>query len=499
MEQKRAKFVLKEGIIYKIYSYFDVYDLVRFGRISKKWRNFLYEIPMPIFENLNLDLTQGLSPYNRKRMKKFLLDQNPEMKEIINRYDDNNEAIEDEFELGPKWRKVQLHLLSQQIYEQVHFCAEIMTKIQVIKSIKINFNNDDLCDDENNFTTTLKCVKYFLTSISKFCKTVERFEVIFLRSNRIERNEQYAEEIKNFLQAISDQETLKESMKVVKFDSYGTEIMVGLISGFKNLEELKIVDCIYLEGDYFPIIKATCLQKLNLSGSHQIESSHIQMLVERNSQTLRSLKLDGENIDGEELTQIIAELKTLEELCIYYGNSASSDLLKVIAKHSQTLKKLVIRKNENFLEQDLVFFFGHKFPKLHTLILDECNNLDTEGVKKIATNCLALRYYSSEWCLKIDPCAIENLILNCESLENLSLSGMKTLDDTVFSKLFAHVKDGKGIVPLKLKEINFKMCNYLSKPVLEQMKEYYPNCTVIDYYGEPVECDDNEASNNSSF
>ena len=64
------------------------------------------------------------------------------------------------------------------------------------------------------------------------------------------------------------------------------------------------------------------------------------------------------------------------------------------------------------------------------------------------------------------------------------------IDDTIFSKIFKINKEntdnGLAVVPLKLKEINLKMCNYLSKPVLEQMKEYYPDLTIIDYYGEEV-------------
>ncbi|CAI2364143.1 unnamed protein product [Moneuplotes crassus] len=492
MEVRRGKLNIKEDIIYKIYSYFDIYDLARFQRISKRWRMYLYEIPMPIFENISIDFTQSLTFYNQNRLKRYLLDQNPGMEDIINEYNDNidNDVTEDGFEIGPKWRGAQLHLLSEQIYQQVHFIIEIASKKQIIKSISLNFNNTDICDDDYIFSTAIKCIRYFLIAVGNICKTVEKLEVTFLRSNRNEKNELYADEIKTFLEAIGESDTLKDSMKVLKFDSYCTEIMIGLIAGFYNLEELKISDCIFLEGEYFPIVKTNCLKKLNLSGSHQVESSHIQMLVENNSETLRSVKLDGEGMDGEELTEIIEKLNILEELCIYYGNSASSELLKVLLKHNQTLEKLVIRKNDNFLEQDLLFFFNNQFPVLHTLILDECTHLDTECVKKIAVNCTVLKSYSSEWCVKIDSTAIEHLLLNCCNLEKISLSGIKTINDSVFSKLFeineTRLSQDEEIFPLKLFEINFKMCNYLSKPVLQQMKEYYPACTVIDYYGEEI-------------
>lgn len=147
--------------------------------------------------------------------------------------------------------------------------------------------------------------------------------------------------------------------------------MVGLISGFVNLTEVNIMDCLYIEGEYFPLMKTTCLKKLNLSGSHQIGSEHIMNIVENNSETLRSLKLDGESLEGEKLTEIIQKINILEELCIYYGNSVSSDLLHELCKHSETLKRLVIRKNDNFLKQDFIFLFKNIFPKLKILRLDE--------------------------------------------------------------------------------------------------------------------------------
>ena len=139
-----------------------------------------------------------------------------------------------------------------------------------------------------------------------------------------------------------------------------------------------------------------------------------------------------------------------------------------------------------------ISYFSSKniFPKLKILRLDEWTNLDTKWVKKIATNCLALEEYSSEWCLKIESDAVQSLILNCENLQKLSFSGIKTIDDSIFAKLFEknakNLKEGLGIIPLRLESLNLKMWNYISKPALEQMKQYYPNLILIDYYGEEI-------------
>lgn len=172
----------------------------------------------------------------------------------------------------------------------------------MIKSIYINLNNTEICDDSYIFRTILKGFKYFLISIADLCKTVEVLEINFLVSNRNDKNEAYAEEIKTFLEVISEEKMLRESMRVIKFDSYAIEIMLGLIADFENLEVLKIIDCIFIEGEYLPLFKTKSLRELSLNGSHQIEYQHIEGLIEDNSDTLNCLKLDGENLDSEQLT-----------------------------------------------------------------------------------------------------------------------------------------------------------------------------------------------------
>lgn len=181
----------------------------------------------------------------------------------------------------------------------------------------------------------------------------------------------YGDEIKKFLESIGDNETLKESMKTLVFDSHATEIMVGLVTSFHNLETLELIDCNYLEGEYFPLIKTQKLRKLNLRGSHQIGYEHIQNLVVNNASTLRVLKIDGENISGDDFTVLIENIEELEQLSVYYANEASASLLKALAAHRNTIIKLKVRKNENFLSEDFSHFFSHKFPKLKSLVLDE--------------------------------------------------------------------------------------------------------------------------------
>ena len=188
-----------------------------------------------------------------------------------------------------------------------------------------------------------------------------------------------------FLQAIGANDSLKDSMRTIIFDSMATEIMIGLVSSFYNLETLKIIDCSYLQGEYFPLIKTERLRELNLSGSHQISYDKIFDLVKNNNESIRSLKIDGENIEGDQFSDLVKTIKVLEELCIYYANEAYSSLLHSLSKHSETLVKLVIRKNENFESDDFEYLFDRKMPNLRTLIFDEWTNL--------SSNCIFINSY----------------------------------------------------------------------------------------------------------
>ena len=350
---------------------------------------YLYDLPMPVFRRINIDFCQDLNNYNKLRFKRFLIEENGSVPVMFDQnlewIDQANDLDEEAVEIGPQWRKVRLQLLVKQIQEELYFLCKIATKRQIIDSIWLNFNNIDISDDDHAFYHVLKALKYFLTSISSNCKTVERLEIIFIRSHRNEKNEDYANEIKKFLVAIGSNESLKDSMKTIIFDSMASEIMVGLVSSFYNLETLKIIDWSYLQGEYFPLIKTDKLRQLNLSGSHQISYDKIFDLVVNNNETLRVLKIDGENIEGDQFSKIVKTIKVLEELCIYYANEAYSSLLHSLAKHSETLVKLVIRKNENFEAEDFEFLFDRKLPNLKSLVLDECSNLSSNSVEKIAT------------------------------------------------------------------------------------------------------------------
>jgi len=232
-------------------------------------------------------------------------------------------------------------------------------------------NNTEISDDDFLFKWIIKAMKQLMIRISSSCKSVEKLEIIFLHTHRADKNEEYAEEIKMFLEAIGNSESLRDSMKYLTFEANATEVMVGLISSFYNLEVLKIIDCSYLEGEYFPLIKTQKLKWLNLSGSHQINYDCIYRLVKNNSSTLRELKIDGENMESDQFSTLIDTMEVIEDLFIYFASSAKSDLLMLLSNHRNTIQKLVIRKNEYFESKELCEFFGEKFPKLTHLKLDD--------------------------------------------------------------------------------------------------------------------------------
>mmetsp|Transcript_414 Transcript_414/g.377 ORF Transcript_414/g.377 Transcript_414/m.377 type:complete len:165 (+) Transcript_414:128-622(+) len=164
---------------------------------------------MPIFRHINIDFSQGLNRYNKLRLKNFMNEKNPGREDLFENFsDEDNDITEEGEEIGLAYRKVKLQLLAQQIHYLLRFYMELATKKQVIKSIRINLNNTEISDDDGVFKTVLKALKFFLISISDLCRTVEKIEIVFLRSNRIDKNEAYVEEIKTFLEVLSSEQQI---------------------------------------------------------------------------------------------------------------------------------------------------------------------------------------------------------------------------------------------------------------------------------------------------
>lgn len=260
------------------------------------------DLPLTIFRKLSLDFSQSLNKYYVRQL-------NTQFKKQVEvplgfEYDSDNDITEQGLEVGTTWRKLRLHYLVKQIQEDLLFLSDIITTRQFILSLYINLNNTDISDDEDAFICILKGLKMILCMISDKCKSLHNMEVVFLRSHRQERNEVYGEEIKTFLGAIGENENIKDSMRSLVFDSYCSEVMIGLTSSFHLLQKLHIIDCNFLDGEYFPLIKSECLQELDLSGSHQIEYEHILTLVRQNYKTLHTIRVDGENIHEAEFNEI---------------------------------------------------------------------------------------------------------------------------------------------------------------------------------------------------
>lgn len=148
-----------------------------------------------------------------------------------------------------------------------------------------------------------------------------------------------------------------ETMKTLIFDSYCSEVMIGITSQFKKLQILRLIDWQFLFGEYFPLIKSQCLKELDLSGSHQIEFEYINNLVSQNAESLRVLRVDGENISGSEFNDLVETIEGLETFWVYYAQNADRSLLLALWKHRNMLKKLVLRKNEEFQEDDFDTLF----------------------------------------------------------------------------------------------------------------------------------------------
>ena len=73
------------------------------------------------------------------------------------------------------------------------------------------------------------------------------------------------------------------------------------------------------------------LRKVDFRGSYQIEFAEIVQCVKNNSKTIRSLAVDGENIENDEFLNLIEDIETFEELMIFFGENLTDCFLEALS------------------------------------------------------------------------------------------------------------------------------------------------------------------------
>lgn len=85
---------------------------------------------------------------------------------------------------------------------------------------------------------------------------------------------------------------------------------------------MRITNCGFVSGDFLHNLKSSQrnnLKVVDFKGSYQIEFEEIVKCIENNWKTVRSISVDGENVQNDQFMQAIAKVVELEDLRIYFG------------------------------------------------------------------------------------------------------------------------------------------------------------------------------------
>lgn len=156
--------------------------------------------------------------------------------------------------------------------------------------------------------------------------------------------------------------------------------------------------------------------------------------------------------------------------------------LKQKIEYSQQIQKLALRKGLLYSNQALKSLFQVPLPDLTSIVLDQCELLDTSAVLQIAKNCKNLQKLSVQWCIEVRDEAIAAVIVSCPHLKSLDCTGLKNLTgDCVRSAL--ETEDAGGWSGLRsMRYMSFQQCNQVEDSVLEQCFKRFPKIEIRDFY-----------------
>jgi hypothetical protein len=198
--------------------------------------------------------------------------------------------------------------------------------------------------------------------------------------------------------------------------------------------------------------------------------------------TLRTLKLDGENSNLEELITIIPNMNVLSELTVSYCENLSDRFLDMIVLISFQLKKLTLRKLRGVSKECFERFFKDaNFENLEKLDFYDAARLGNEAACYIAKN-KKLKYVDLSWTEMIRNCAVVNILKNCKLLEYLLLQGCKLLDENMLECFFED-DNNNDYKFTNLKKIDLTKCDLIVDKDIMKVIYKYNWITIINYYG----------------
>lgn len=221
----------------------------------------------------------------------------------------------------------------------------------------------------------------------------------------------------------------------------------------------------------------TRLSSLSFEGCQNIEVSSVAPLIQRSSETMTELRIDGEHWDTQGTVELLQLLPGLSKLSVAFSNEMGDMVLETLCGLSWEVLRL--RKGVQFSHLALESVFSTWLPLLRYLDLSECYDLEDSTCVLISLNCPQLTHFYTFWCSKVEDNGIRSVVLNCEFLKVLGLTGLKSLTEGAFP-LIEPVKSYDS-----LKELNVSQCDSVSDRHLWELHYRYPRMRILNYYGEP--------------
>ena len=129
------------------------------------------------------------------------------------------------------------------------------------------------------------------------------------------------------------------------------------------------------------------IHSLDFSGSYSIESKYLLAAVKSNMESLKSLRIDGENMSEEDVVQLVQNIKedSLTSFRLYFGSDVEDEFLLLLqSRLSQTaLVDFKLRKGTQFSAEALLAFFQSfkdGMASVATFNLEECLRLCSESL-----------------------------------------------------------------------------------------------------------------------
>lgn len=148
------------------------------------------------------------------------------------------------------------------------------------------------------------------------------------------------------------------------------------------------------------------------------------------------------------------------------------------------LWELDLRKYSK-LNDHLLMLFAQSSPNLHTLLLDNLQNITDLGVIKL-TKCVKISSISLAGCDQVTDKALIPVFQSCQKLEIVNLSGCSQLNDEALIALSGEERLGKNPANATtpyLRELNIKDCPNITDNGLIPVIKRNPNLVSLDISG----------------